>query len=131
MHENDWANALSEFWGDRDPGSRALLMLEQSLLCEVANSIGQSFDSPDEAESDFVATVKSYLLGRSDRTWCAESFRPNGPNRFLLQIGIQVYAASKMLPDPEGKFTERAYHPQLDLLLGKRLSKRKRTRFPS
>jgi hypothetical protein len=125
MHENDWAKALSEFWGDQAPGSRALMMLERSLLCEVASHVGRFFNSPEEAESDFVATVQSYLLSRSHRTWCAEAFRPNGPHRFLLQIGIQVYAASKMLPDPEGKFTERAYHPQLDLLLGKRLSKRR------
>ncbi len=125
MGPNDWANALDHFWGDLEPGSRALLMLEKSSLVEVAGYVGVQFDNDDEAEEDFLAAVKCYLGRRCHRTWDPEPYVPGRPPRFLLQLAIQVYAASKMAADPDGHFTDRAYHPRLEELIGEQLSKRR------
>ncbi|MBR9804072.1 hypothetical protein GYB59_21310 [bacterium] len=96
-----------------------MLMLEKALLIEVARCVDERFAREDEAEADFIASVRAYLNNKAfGRTWHAEPFVPGRPPRFLLQIGIQIYAASKMAADPAGDFTDRAYHPHLDELIG-------------
>jgi len=59
MDQNSWANAFDQFWGDLEPGSRALLMLEPLLLMHVAELAGLNFDTAEEAESNFVQTVRT------------------------------------------------------------------------
>lgn len=125
MDQNSWATALDRYWGDQQPGTHALLMLEQSLLRYVSAYVGESFDTTEQAQASFVNVVKNYLLGKSHRTWMAERYDRKQPPRFLLQIAIQIYAASKMQADENGLYSEQAYHPQLDNLLGERLSKRR------
>lgn len=118
MHFNDWAKALDEFWGHPQIGARAILMLESMSLLSVAELAEKAFPSFEEAETDFLHAVRTYLDGKRARPWHPEPLSPNIPPRFLLQIAVQVYAASKMADDPEENFTETAYYPQLERLIG-------------
>ena len=87
-------------------------------LSPVPKLAGKAFPSVEEAETDFLHAVRTYLDGKRARPWHPEPLSPNIPPRFLLQIAVQVYAASKMADDPEENFTETAYYPQLERLIG-------------
>jgi len=118
MDQNGWANALDQFWGDPEWGGRALFMLEPKLLLRVAELGGEEFDSVDDAEADFLRAVNDYLLGKGDRPWRPETYQTGTPPRFLLQVAVQVYAASKMADAADGDHTDRAYYVQLEHLVG-------------
>lgn len=118
MHTNDWATALDKFWGDLEPGSRALLMLERSLLPYIAELAGGEFEVVEDAENDFLQVVNAYLRGKASGPWYPEPFCTDRPPRFLLQIAVQVYAASKMADAPDGHHTMAAYYVQLENLVG-------------
>lgn len=118
MDTNAWVEALDKFWGNQAPGSFALLMLERSQLPHIAELIGSEFDSPEEAEIDFLKVANGYLCAKANRPWYPEPFYANHPPRFLLQIAVQVYAASKMADDPDGEHTSAAYYVQLQNLVG-------------
>jgi hypothetical protein len=118
MDQNSWATAFDRFWGDLEPGSRALLMLEPLLLMHVAELAGLDFDTVEEAESNFLQTVRAYIRGKVRGPWDTEPYRPGTPPRFLLQIAVQVYAASKMADAPDGHHTSAAYYVQLEELVG-------------
>lgn len=118
MEQNSWANALDKFWGNLEPGSRALLMFEPSLLMDVADLAGLDFETVEAAETSFLQTVRTYIRGKARGPWDAEPYRPGTPPRFLLQIAVQVYAASKMADAPDGHHTSAAYYVQLEELVG-------------
>ncbi len=118
MYHTEWANALDQFWGDREPGARVVLMLEPLLLRQVAKLAG--FDDEDSTgiEKRFLDSVKSYIDSKFHRPWHAEPFRPGTPPLFLLQVAVQVYAASKMADAADGDYTDNAYYIQLEKLVG-------------
>lgn len=118
MDQNSWANALDQFWGDPEWGGRALFMLEPTLLMQVAELGGKEFDSVDDAEADFLQAVNVYLRGKAAGPWHPERYRPGTPPRFLLQVAVQVYAASKMADAADGDYTDQAYYVQLERLVG-------------
>lgn len=118
MDQNGWAKALDRFWGDPEWGGLALFMLEPMLLMHVAELGGEEFDSVDDAEADFLRAVNIYLRGKAAGPWYPEPYRPGTPPRFLLQVAVQVYAASQMADASDGNYTEEAYYVQLEHLVG-------------
>jgi hypothetical protein len=92
-------------------------MLEKVLLRQVAQTRNVHFVTKEDAEKDFLRAVTTYLRGKIN-VWEPEQLVYHTPPRFLLQIAVQVYAASQMANDSEGDFTENAYYVQLELLLG-------------
>lgn len=117
MHQNEWATAIDKFWSNSKPGSLVLLMLEPTLLKQIAQLHGVHFRTAEEAEADFLEAVRAYLRGKS-LAWSPEPLQPGAPPRFLLQVAVQVYAASRMADDPDGNFTETAYYVQLERMVG-------------
>ena len=116
MTPNEWANAIDSYWGASKARSRVIMMLEPVLLREIARIRGFEFSTKEDAEADFLNAILNYLSGKAS-AWSPEPLHPDTPPRFLLQIAVQVYAASKMADDPNGEFTEAAYYIQLKKLV--------------
>ncbi len=117
MNFDKWTEALAAFWLSDDSSGPVVLALEPSNLIDVAECVGKTFYTAQDAAESFVAAIQMYQRTLGSRPWRAELVgdRP----RFLLLIAIQVYAASQM-DDEEGHHTRNAYYIQLSNLVGDR-----------
>ena len=112
MHANEWAKGLDQLWGDRPPGSRAILMLEQSLLPYITRLGGGRFETGRDANDDFLRVVNSYLRGKCD-AWSTDLSIRIGRRGFCFKLLFSFMSHPTWRDDPNGQPTMSTYYIQL------------------